>query len=115
MYKLLSCWYKQNKDKHGKHCHDQWRFFSVCPLSEWHALQGGYSRTHDFELARGRKNQGTHFVRTWLGQCSKINLSREVVLPHDPRSLPPHSRAGPVARLVLSIGPQLGAINCATE
>ena len=25
MDKLLTHWYKQKKDKHGKHCHEQWK------------------------------------------------------------------------------------------
>ena len=30
-------------------------FFSVCPLSGWHAREGGSSRTHEFESTHGKK------------------------------------------------------------
>ena len=37
---LLSRWEKINKDKHGKHCHDQRKFF--CRLfSQWTEFLGG--------------------------------------------------------------------------
>ena len=34
--KHLDCWEKENKDKHGKHCHEQWKIFHIFPLSGWH-------------------------------------------------------------------------------
>ena len=33
MDKLLACWEKQKKDKHGKHCHDKNKHFSPFVLS----------------------------------------------------------------------------------
>ena len=43
------------------------------------------------------------------------NCGREVVLPHDPQSLPPQSPVVPESGLGPSIGPRLGAVNCAQE
>ena len=33
MDKLLACWEKENKYKHSKHCHEQWKQFSPFSLS----------------------------------------------------------------------------------
>ena len=90
-------------------------YFSVCPLNGWHAREGGSSRTHKFESTRGRKTQGNHFTRMWLGQYPYCNCNPEFVLLHDPQILSPQSPTVPVSRLVLGIGPQIGIINYAPK
>ena len=36
MGKILASWENQNKYNNVKHCHNQWKIFSVFPISVWH-------------------------------------------------------------------------------
>ena len=91
------------------------KYFPPCPLSGWHAWEGGSIRTLKFELTHGRKTRGTHFPHTDMGQRLDWSFGRNVVLPHDPPRLSSQSPAGPGYILGFEIRPCLGAINCAPE
>ena len=91
------------------------KIFPICPISGWHAWEGGPYCTHEFELTHGNKNQGPSFTCTWMGQRLDLNIGREFILPHYPWISPTQSPVGPVTRLIPGIRPLLGAINSAPE
>ena len=45
MAALLDLWETINKNKHGKHCHDQRKLFSVCYFYQWNYREGRPSYT----------------------------------------------------------------------
>ena len=54
MTALLSMWEKIKKDKHGKHCHNQWEKIAVCSFSGRNAREGSPSRALSIESSHGR-------------------------------------------------------------
>ena len=90
-------------------------FFSVFPLSGWHAQEGVSICNHEFEWTHGGKMRGTHFTCIWLYQLLDHNCGREVVLLHYLPVSSPRSPVGPGEGLGPGIRTWFGTINCVPE
>ena len=106
MGQLLACWDNENKDTHGKHCHNKQRDFSLSTLSV-DGMLGKEAPVVLSNLSRiitEKPEEPISHERGWFNGRITIHC-HEVVLLHDQRILPSHSPAGPVSGMEFEIGP----------
>ena len=87
---LLARWETINKDKHGKHCHDQRKhFFVICSLSGRNSREGSPGNSLSIESIHGREKGRTPFASTGVGKWTNCNRRCEVLFTDDSRSSDP--------------------------
>ena len=115
MAALLDWWEIIKKDKHGKHCQDQGKNFSVCYSCRRNARERSPGRTCKIDSNHDSKNGQTHFTYKWLDKRPNHNCCYEILLTYDPQISTPQSPAGQGAGLGYGIRNRVGTLNCAQD
>ena len=111
MAALLAWWETIYKYKHGKHCHNQHKHFSLFVLS----VNGIYGRgslvvLYQTDLNHGSENGRTHFTRMGLYKWLNHNRGCKIIFMYE--VLTPQSPAVQGAILGPGIKTQVGTLNC---
>ena len=78
MAELLAWWDKKNKDKNGKHCHDQWTYFPPFILSDNGMLQRKalVILANLTRLMAEKMEEPILHVRVWVNGQTAITVAR---------------------------------------
>ena len=112
MAALLDQWETTKKDKHGKHCHNQWKHFSPFIISV-NVMLGREALVVLAQLSRIMAEKMdesiSHIPR--VDKRLNHNLGCKILLTYDPRSLNTHFHARQGAGMGSRIGNRVGTLN----